>query len=231
MSIQHNVINDHTQYIPLANRFRGFCPIVIDIETGGFNPQTDALLEVAAIMLGIDDQGDLHCKESFSVHVQPFEGANMEPASMEINGIDPFHPLRIAQPEDAALKAIFSEVRRTCKDNLCKRAILVGHNAHFDLNFMNKSAERAKVKNNPFHPFSCFDTVTLGAMAHGQTVLSRISQVAGLQWESEQAHSALYDAMMTAELFCKIINTWNQHVNRFIPVAKSNSEEPNNPPE
>lgn len=228
MSIQHNVINDHASFIPLANRFRGFCPVVVDVETGGFNPQTDALLEVAAIIIGIDERGSLHCKESFSVHVQPFEGANLEPASMEINGIDPFHPLRIAQPEDIALKAIFKEVRRACKENLCKRAILVGHNAHFDLNFMNKSAERAKVKSNPFHPFSCFDTVTLGAMAHGQTVLSRISQVAGLSWENDQAHSALYDAMMTAEVFCKILNTWNQKVSSFIPVARNASEEQRN---
>ncbi len=221
--MQHSLINQQANYIPLGNRFRGFCPVVVDLETGGFNADTDALLEVAAVILGIDDQGHLHCKESFSVHVQPFEGANLEPASLEVNGIDPFHPLRIAQPEAVALRGLFKEVRRVCKENLCKRAILVGHNAHFDLNFLHTSARRAEVKNNPFHPFSCFDTVTLGAMAHGQTVLSRVAELAGLEWQNDQAHSALYDASMTAEVFCKVLNTWNQEVNPFIPKCNPNA--------
>ena len=159
----------------MGNRFRGFCPVVIDVETGGFNPHTDALLEVAAIILGIDKKGTLYCKESHNIHVQPFEGANIEAASLEINGIDPYHPLRLALPEREALKTIFQPIRKCVKDNVCKRAILVGHNAFFDLNFLNTAANRAEVKNNPFHPFSSLDTVTLGAMAYGQTVLSRMA--------------------------------------------------------
>ena len=221
MSTQKTIINDSISYIPLGNRFRGFCPVVVDVETGGFNSQNDALLEVAAIILGIDKQGILHCKESHTIHIQPFEGANIEPASLEINGIDPFHPLRIAFPEKEGLTNLFKSIRQAVKQNHCKRAILVGHNASFDLNFINAAVERARVKNNPFHPFSSLDTVTLGAMAYGQTVLSRIAQLAGLTWENEQAHSALYDARMTAELFCKILNTWNTDVRQFIPVTNN----------
>ncbi len=219
MSTLHTVINQDTQFVPMGNRFRGFCPVVVDVETGGFNAQTDALLEVAAVILGMDANGVLHCKESHSIHVQPFEGANLEPASLEVNGIDPYHPLRIASPEDEALKAVFKHVRKTMKENLCKRAILVGHNAFFDLNFLNATVQRAKVKNNPFHPFSCLDTVSLGAMAYGQTVLSRIAQVSGLGWDNEEAHSALYDARMTAEIFCTILNTWNSKVECIIPTS------------
>ena len=217
MSILHTVINNEVQFVPMGNRFRGFCPVVVDVETGGFNAQTDALLEVAAIILGIDEKGLLYCKESHHIHIQPFEGANIEPASLQINGIDPYHPLRLALPEDEALKAIFKPIRKSVKDNICKRAILVGHNAWFDLNFLNTAATRAVVKSNPFHPFSNLDTVTLGAMAYGQTVLSRLAKVAGMTWENEQAHSALYDARMTAELFCKILNTWNSKVECIIP--------------
>jgi ribonuclease T len=219
MPTQHNIINNDVEYVPMGNRFRGFCPVVVDVETGGFNSQTDALLEVAAIILGIDAQGVLHCKESHSIHIQPFEGANMEPASLEVNGIDPFHPLRIASPEGEALTAIFKHVRKASKVNICKRAILVGHNASFDLNFLNATVSRANVKNNPFHLFSCFDTVSLGAMAYGQTVLSRIAQVSGLPWDTDEAHSALYDARMTAEIFCKILNTWNHKVENMIPMS------------
>ncbi len=219
MPTQHSIINSDIEFVPMGNRFRGFCPVVVDVETGGFNAQTDALLEVAAIILGIDAEGVLHCKESHSIHIQPFEGANMEPASLEVNGIDPYHPLRIASPEKEALKEVFKHVRKASKENLCKRAILVGHNAFFDLNFLNATVDRAKVKNNPFHPFSCFDTVSLGAMAYGQTVLSRIAQVSGLPWDNDEAHSALYDARMTAEIFCKILNTWNDKVETIIPVS------------
>ena len=219
MTSHHNVINDQIDYVPLGNRFRGFCPIVVDVETGGFNAQTDALLEVAAIIIGIDAQGKLYCKESHHVHVQPFEGANIESASLAVNGIDPYHPLRIALPEKEALRSIFLPIRKAVKENICKRAILVGHNATFDLNFIHTSANRAKVKSNPFHPFSALDTVTLGAMAYGQTVLSRMAQIAGLDWENDQAHSALYDARMTAELFCQILNTWNDKVEQILPAS------------
>ena len=219
MSIQQKVINDNIEYVPMGNRFRGFCPVVVDVETGGFNAQTDALLEVAAIIIGIDKNGTLYCKESHNIHIQPFEGANIEEASLEINGIDPYHPLRLALPEKDALKTIFKPVRQAVKENICKRAILVGHNAFFDLNFINTAASRAAVKNNPFHPFSNLDTVTLGAMAYGQTVLSRMAKVAGMEWENNQAHSALYDARVTAELFCKILNTWNSKVETIVPKS------------
>ena len=219
MATQHTIINNDIDFVPMGSRFRGFCPVVIDVETGGFNAQTDALLEVAAIILGIDAEGKLHCKESHNIHVQPFEGANIEPASLEVNGIDPYHPLRIALPEGDALKEIFKPIRQAQKENICKRSILVGHNAFFDLNFLNATVERAKVKNNPFHPFSCFDTVSLGAMAYGQTVLSRIAEISGMKWSSDEAHSALYDARMTAEIFCKILNTWNEKVEAMPPKS------------
>lgn len=219
MSIQEKIINNDVAYVPMGNRFRGFCPVVVDVETGGFNAQTDALLEVAAIILGIDQKGILYCKESHNIHVQPFEGANIEPASLEINGIDPYHPLRLALPEKEALKSIFKPIRKAVKENMCKRAILVGHNAFFDLSFLNSAVTRSKVKNNPFHPFSSLDTVTLGAMAYGQTVLSRMARNSGLSWENEQAHSALYDARITAELFCRILNTWNDKVENIIPKS------------
>ena len=219
MATQHTIINHDIDFVPMGNRFRGFCPVVVDVETGGFNAQTDALLEVAAIILGIDADGVLHCKESHSIHIQPFDGANIEPASLEVNGIDPYHPLRIASPEGEALKEVFKHIRKTMKENVWKRAILVGHNAYFDLNFINATVNRANVKNNPFHPFSCFDTVSLGAMAYGQTVLSRIAELSGLEWNNEQAHSALYDARMTAEIFCSILNTWNNKVEAILPKS------------
>lgn len=200
-------------FIPFANQLRGFCPVVIDVETGGFNSKTDALLEIAAVLISINQDGELYRKETISRHVKPFEGANLEQASLEVNGIDPYHPLRIALDEKQALPEIFKPVRKHVKDNKCTRAILVGHNAFFDLGFINAAAARNNIKNSPFHPFSCLDTVTLGALAYGQTVLSRIVQAAEIEWDNNNAHSAIYDAEKTADVFCKIMNLWKKTTN------------------
>ena len=99
-------------------------------------------------------------------------------------------------------------VRQQLKKHRCKRAILVGHNAAFDLGFVNAAVERTGIKRNPFHPFSTFDTVTLCGLAFGQTVLSKAVEAACLAWNDAHAHSASYDAEKTAELFCLIVNRW-----------------------
>jgi ribonuclease T len=197
------MVNESTQ---MSQRFRGFLPVVVDVETGGFNENTDALLQIAAVLIDIDERGDLYCSETVSCHVTPFEGANLEPRSMEVNGIDVDHPFRFAVEEKQALPKIFKPVREAIRNHACSKAILVGHNAHFDLKFINAAAARAGIKRNPFHPFSTFDTVTLAGLAYGQTVLARSIQSAGMEWDSSEAHSAVYDAEMTAMLFCKIVN-------------------------
>lgn len=206
MSDVRDISGDSAAPIPMAQRFRGFLPVVVDVETGGFNPRTDALLEVAAVLIELRSDGSFVPGETFRYHVKPFEGANLEPASLEVNGIDPYHPLRPALPEHDALQRIFREVRAAVRAQECTRAILVGHNAFFDLQFLNAAIERCGIKRNPFHPFSSFDTATLGGIAYGQTVLSRIVEAAGLQWDSSSAHSAAYDAHITAEVFCAIVN-------------------------
>ena len=192
----------------MANRFRGFLPVVVDVETGGFNCKTDALLEIAAVLLEIDDGGKMVRGETIRYHVRPFEGANLEEASLAVNGIDPHHPLRPAIDERDALQRTFREVRRAIRDARCSRAVLVGHNAHFDLGFRNEAVARSMIKRNPFHSFSCFDTATLCGVAYGQTVLARSAIAAGLGWDETQAHSASYDAEMTAELFCDVVNRY-----------------------
>ncbi|HEY2035434.1 MAG TPA: ribonuclease T [Steroidobacteraceae bacterium] len=190
----------------MARRFRGFLPVVVDIESGGFNSDTDALLEIAAVLIDMDGDGVLTRGATHTFHVRPFEGARLDPASLAVTGIDPFHPLRPALPERDALQRIFREVRHAVRAYGCRRAILVGHNAAFDIDFLNAAVKRTDLKRNPFHPFSCFDTATLGGVALGQTVLAKAVTVAGLAWDASSAHSAVYDAERTAELFCLICN-------------------------
>jgi ribonuclease T len=192
----------------LANRFRTFMPVVIDVETGGFNAKTDAILEIAAVILAMDEAGKLSIEQTVFHRIVPFEGANIEDAALKFTGIDPYHPLRIARSEKDVFQNMFKLVRDAMKSNLCKRAILVGHNSHFDHGFVNAASERHKLKRNPFHPFSSFDTASLSGLAYGQTVLARACEVADIQFDNAQAHSARYDAEKTAELFCKIVNKW-----------------------
>lgn len=194
----------------LAHRFRGFQPVVVDVETGGFNAKTDALLELAVCMIHMDEEGWLHPSDVLVRHIQPFEGANIDQAALEFNGIKPDHPLRPAIPEAQAIKELFGPIRESLRETDCKRAVLVGHNAHFDLGFLNAAVERVGYKRNPFHPFSCFDTATLGGLAFGQTVLARAVAAAGLDWDGSRAHSAAYDTERTASLFCEICNRWRR---------------------
>lgn len=193
----------------MSERFRSYLPIVVDIETAGFNAKTDALLEMAVVIPAMNDNGELFIQSSHREHVIPFEGANLDPAALKFNGIDPFHPFRLAIDEKEALRKLFAPVREAVKAQQCTRAILVGHNPAFDIGFMNAAVERTKFKRNPFHPFSTFDTATLGGLAYGQTVLAKAAKAAGMTWDNEQAHSALYDAEQTAHLFCKIVNRWD----------------------
>lgn len=216
-------MSDNAQLTGLCDRFRGFYPVVIDVETAGFNAKTDALLEIAAITLKMDEQGWLMPDTTLHFHVEPFVGANLQPEALAFNGIDPNDPDRGAVSEYEALHEIFKVVRKGIKASGCNRAIMVAHNANFDHNFMMAAAERASLKRNPFHPFATFDTAALVGLALGQTVLSKACQTAGMDFDSTQAHSALYDTERTAVLFCEIVNRWKRLGGwRYLPPKRCN---------
>lgn len=192
----------------IKDRFRGFLPVVVDVETAGFNPEKDALLEVAIVTLEMDSTGRLKPKQTHDRNILPFAGANIEQSALKFIGMeDPFHPFRGAIPEKQALKELFAIIDKEIKETGCTRAILVGHNAFFDLSFVLKAAERHHL-NTPFHQFSTFDTVSLAGLAYGQTVLAKAMEKAGIDWDNAMAHSAVYDTEKTADLFCNIVNQW-----------------------
>ncbi|CAA0107902.1 Ribonuclease T [BD1-7 clade bacterium] len=192
----------------IAYRFRGYLPVVVDIETAGFNPKTDAMLEIAVTTLDMDEDGTLSVKETHAFDVEPFEGANLEQAALDFTGIDPEDPLRAAYDEQHVLGELFRLIRREVKQSNCKRAIVVAHNASFDHQFLNAAVDRCGIKRNPFHPFSSIDTASLAGLAFGHTVLAQACRIANIQFDNAAAHSAAYDSEVTARLFCQIVNQW-----------------------
>lgn len=201
-------MTDHDNIPPMSDRFRGYLPVVIDVETGGFNPKTDALLEIAAAIIRMDGEGKLYLADIYSHHVEPFPNANIEKSALEFTGISLDDTDREPEPESLVLKDLFKAIRHEVKEQCCSRAIMVAHNAHFDLSFVNAASNRCNIKRNPFHPFSCLDTATLSGLAFGHTVLAKTCELAGIGFSNKDAHSAAYDVKKTAELFCLIVNKW-----------------------
>lgn len=216
----------------LKDRFRKFLPVVVDVETAGFNAQTDALLEIACIPILLNEEGLFYPGEALNAHIEPFEGANLEPSALSFTGIDPTNPMRkaIAEDEKTALRRIFKGLKEVRRAEDCRQCVLIGHNAHFDLAFLNAAVFRTNSKShNPFHNFSVFDTVTLSALAFGQTVLARACKAAGLEFDGKDAHSALYDTQKTAELFCYILNQYPMlsNIMHAEPATESSADNDN----
>ena len=193
----------------LNQRFRKYLPVVVDLETGGFDPINNAILEIAATLIGQNDKYELVVLDTYRYHIDPYEDLIVEQESLDFTKIKLDHPLRKAVSEKEALTELFKKINKAKSEYSCSRAILVGHNAHFDLAFIKESIKRNNIKKSPFHPFSVLDTVSLGAMHTQQTVLARVCESLNIDYDSNEAHSAAYDAEITAKVFCNIINLFD----------------------
>ena len=193
----------------LNQRFRKYLPVVVDLETGGFDPINNAILEIAVTLIGQNDKYELVVLDTHRYHIDPYKDLIVEQESLDFTKIKLDHPLRKAVSEKEALNELFKIINKAKSEYSCSRAILVGHNAHFDLAFIKESIKRNNIKKSPFHPFSVLDTVSLGAMHTQQTVLARVCESLSIDYDSNEAHSAAYDAEITAKDFCKIINLFD----------------------
>lgn len=191
----------------MSMRFDGYLPVVVDVETTGVDPTKHGLLELAAVTVDYNESGVLEVSaDSYSSHVQVFEGAKIDQQALKINKIDPDHPFRFAISEEKMLHELFKYVNAALKKTGCRRAVLVGHNAHFDLSFMQAAMKRCKITQSPFHHFTVFDTATIGGLVFGKTILAKVLKEAKIEFNKDEAHSALYDTLKTADLFCQAVN-------------------------
>ena len=195
----------------LKDRFRKFLPVIVDLETGGFNSKRNAILEIA-IQLIDEEDSKLILGDSYRYHIKPFEGLEVDKEALEFLRLDLNHPLRLAVEEEHALKEFFKIINKQKSKYECSRAILVGHNAFFDHSFLLEACRRNNIKKSPFHPFSLIDTVSLGVLATKQTVLARVCKELDISYDNDEAHSAAYDAEVTAQVFCKIINDYDRFI-------------------
>lgn len=180
---------------------------MIDLETGGFECKKHAVLEIAIVLLDWKDN-QIIPGVTHQWNIEPEAHLVVEAASLAVTGIDLSDPNRNAIQENQAVRECFKIIRRAVKSANCNRAILTAHNAHFDHGFVMEATERNEIKRNPFHPFSVIDTASLSALTLGHTVLSEACLRAGVNFENEKAHSAVHDAEATADLFCRIVNSW-----------------------
>src|SRR5690606_1545008 len=100
---------------PMAARFRGYLPVVVDVETGGFNCATDALLEIAATTIGMDEGGFLYPEHSQYFHAESVTRANIAQAALDFTRIRLDHTLRMAVSEEHALTEIFRSLLKSLK--------------------------------------------------------------------------------------------------------------------
>ena len=188
----------------LSKRFRGFLPIVVDIETAGFDPNKNAILEIAVIFMDYADTV-LVTTDTFHEHIIPEPGLILDPEALEFTKIIPDHPFRFAVSEKAMLASLRDKIQQQCALTGCSRAVLVGHNGQFDLSFIQAALIRQEMS-MLLHRFLVFDTATLSAAFLGETVLARAVRRSGKPFDEKEAHGALYDATVTAELFAHLIN-------------------------
>ncbi len=210
MAHSETIMKEPSENLYIAQRFRSFLPVVVDLETGGFDTKSNPILEIAALTLRMNKIGELEQETCLLRCLKPFPGSRIDPAALAFNHIDPDDPKRLPMDEGDGIRDVLKTVRKAVRDTGCTRAILVGHNPSFDLGFLRAAIQRNRIKRDPFHPFSTFDTATLAGLAYGQTVLARAAEAAGMHWDEDRAHSALYDAERTATLFCTIVNRWHK---------------------
>jgi ribonuclease T len=190
----------------ISERFRQFLPVVIDLETGGLDPNKHALLEIAATPILYDTRYGFYYDDIFHEHVKPHPSTQIDQQALAINQIVVDSALRFAVEETYAIKTLVQWINAYLKKTSCSKAIIVAHNAHFDLRFLINAMTRSSNERCPLHRFSTLDTVTMSALVYGETVLAKALNKARIDFNENNAHGALYDTWKTAQLFCQIVN-------------------------
>ena len=159
--------------------------VVFDIETTGFSPVTNRIIEIGAVKV---ENGEI--TERFSTFVNP-----QVPIPFHIEKLTSINDSMVmdADPIEVVLPRFLKFVGD---------AILVAHNANFDVSFIKENAKRQGIPVD----FTYVDTVGIArALLTGQSkyTLDAVAKTLGISLENH--HRAVDDAECTAEIFVKFI--------------------------
>jgi len=159
--------------------------VVFDIETTGFSPVNNRIIEIGAVKVKGGEIAD-----KFSAFVNPDV-----PIPFEIEKLTGINDSMV---KDAPyIEQVLPEFL-----SFCEGAVLVAHNAGFDMSFIKENALRQGI----FRKFTCVDTLGIARILlphQGKHTLDAVAKAMGVSLENH--HRAVDDAQATAEIFVKFI--------------------------
>ena len=179
---------DDLQEIVTGERGQDFSAefVVFDIETTGFSPVNNRIIEIGAVKVsggGISDR--------FSSFVNPDV-----PIPFEIEKLTGINDSMVMGAP--FIEEVLPEFLAFCKD-----AVLVAHNANFDMSFIKENALRQNIRRQ----FTYVDTVGIARILlphQAKHTLDAVAKTMGVSLENH--HRAVDDAEATAEIFVKFIS-------------------------
>lgn len=160
--------------------------VVFDIETTGFSPVTNRIIEIGAVKV---EDGQI--TDRFSTFVNP-----EVPIPFEIEKLTSINDSMVMDAE--TIEVVLPKFL-----DFVGNAVLVAHNANFDVSFIRENAERQQIPVN----FTYVDTVGIARMLlTGQAKYTLDAVAKTLKISLENHHRAVDDAECTAEIFMKFIN-------------------------
>ncbi len=159
--------------------------VVFDLETTGFSPVSDRIIEIGAVRL---DGGKI--TEKFSTFVNP-----REPIPLRIEQLTGINDSMVM--DAPAIETVLPEFL-----SFAEGAVLVAHNASFDVGFIREACKRLSLPED----FTYVDTVALARLLLPQLSRFKLDTVArALGVSLEHHHRAVDDAGATAEIFEKFV--------------------------
>lgn len=159
--------------------------VVFDLETTGFSPVKDKIIEIGAVKV---EQGKI--TDKFSTFVDP-----KVPIPFQITQLTSITDEMVMDAPD--IETVLPEFLEFIKD-----AVLVAHNASFDVGFIEQNCRRQNI----ILDFTSVDTVAMARILLPTLSKFKLNIVANaLHISLENHHRAVDDAKATADIFIKFI--------------------------
>lgn len=164
---------------------------VVDLETTGFNPQKDRIVQMAAVL--VNGRGEV--VDTFDTVVRPESPEQYEHGAEHVHGISR-EMVENGMPLRSALSRIWS---------LTDGRVFTAHNAKFDISFLEAESERVGMKRQVDN---YLDTLALARQADSDRQRKHSLQALCEHYgvTVERAHEAMSDAKATATILMKLID-------------------------